>query len=104
MSILNVAANRINSSVAGVTGLAQADQTANVPTAGLVERVSNTAQWGGLGNLFSDLSFEVSQPSSQPVSPTGPTGGAVPNNLATKPVMPTALGTWVGRVRQFLGL
>lgn len=104
MSILNMAAGRINSSVAGVTGLAQADVTQNVPTAGVVERITGAAQWGGLGNLFSDLGFETPQASTQPVSPPGPNGGAVPNPLAGKPVIPTALGTWVGRARQFLGL
>lgn len=104
MSILNVAAGRINSSVAGVTGLAQADQTANVPTAGVVERITSSAQWGDLGNLFSDLGFEPPQASTQTVAPSGPNGGSIPNPLAVKPVLPTALGTWVGRARQFLGL
>ena len=104
MSILNMAAGRINSSVAGVTGLAEADVTPNLPTAPLVERITASAQWGELGNLFSDLGFEAPQPSTQPVSVQGGNGGFVPAPIATKPILPTALGTWVGRARQFLGL
>ncbi len=104
MSILNVAAQRINTSVAGVTGLAGADMTPNLPTAPIVERLTAPAQWGELGNLFSDLGFEPSQPSSQPVSAPGPTVGWVPQNLASHRITATALGTWTGRVRQFLGI
>jgi hypothetical protein len=104
MSILNLAANRINTSVAGVTGLAEADVTPNLPTAPMVTRLTSPSQWGELGNLFSDLGFEAPQASTQPVSVQGSNGGFVPAPIATKPIVPTALGTWVGRARAFLGL
>lgn len=103
--VLHIASQRINSAVAGVTGLAEQRPTENIPTAPLVSRLTGSMQWGELQNLFSDMaSGGVPQASTTPVSPHGPAGGYVPNEVASKPIVATSGGSAVGRLKTFLGL
>ncbi len=102
--IIHVQAQRINTDTAGLTG-ANAPLPENIPTASIIERIVNPSDWGGLGNLFTDL-VPTQTPSNvltKPVAPVGNLGGGVITPPAN-PILPTFLGPTVTRIRTVLGI
>ena len=105
-SIVNVAAQRINTSVAGLTGTSPGAPTENVVQPTPIQSAGVGDQWGGLSHLFID---PVALPIMHPVPPTplpagpppGPHGGA--RGITLRPWVQTFEPT-LGRIRTFFGM
>ena len=104
-AIINTAAQRVNASVAGLTGTLPGAPTEHVGQPTPLQAIGVGEQWGGLAHLFTDpVALPVINPHPTPLPaapPTGPHGGA--RRVTLRPLV-QSLEPTLGKVRVWLGM